>query len=95
MFTNIDNMNNILWDIIPDESWLIPKNANVVSQLFGGDNNVWEHEGNLFDWIMTENDAVKKYIRPCKAHPNLEGHQKIAEYIASELKNRKNLLRDK
>jgi len=96
VFTTIDiKLKNDLWNIIPDDRWLIPKHENIISRIFDKHISQWSHEGNLFDWIMTENDAVKKYIRPCKAHPNLEGHQKIAEYIASELKNRKNLLRDK
>lgn len=96
VFTTIDKkMNSKLWDIIPKRSWLIPKNENIVSWLFDKDIKQWSHEGNLFDWLNTENNVVKKYIRPCKAHPNLVGHQKIAEYIASEIKNKKNLLRDK
>ena len=90
-FTAVDTrMQCNLWDMIPDRCWLIPKDENMVSWLFDEDVTQWAHEGNLFDWLNTENDAVKKYIRPCKAHPNLLGHQKIAECIAKEISHRKN-----
>jgi hypothetical protein len=85
------NLENFLLDTIPDNNWLIPKNQSICSKIFDDKYfNQWDnhHNGNFQQWIESNNALAIKYIRPCDAHPNLEGHENIANYIAKELQKR-------
>ena len=86
------NLDNKLLSIIPNDNWLISKNQSVCSEIFDKEYfNQWDnhHNGNFREWIASNNASAIKYIKPCIAHPNLEGHNSIATYIAKELQRRK------
>jgi hypothetical protein len=73
---------------VPESCWLIPPSESILSTLFDPvffhryDNH---HNGDFLEWLETENNQVKKYIRPCRAHPNIHGHKVIADYIINKL----------
>ena len=76
---------------IPEHSWLIPKTESILSYLFDPEFfHQWDHHhnGNFQDWLQTESELVKKYIRPNNAHPNQVGHNTIANFIIDQLKIR-------
>lgn len=73
---------------IPESNWLIPKTESVLSYLFDPEFfHTWDHHtnGDFLDWLKTESKLVKKYIRPSQAHPNVTGHETIANFIAEQL----------
>ena len=76
---------------IPESHWLIPKEESVLSWLF---DPVYfhkydhHHNGNFRAWLDTESELVQRYIRPCEGHPNLNGHNLIAEYLVEQLQKR-------
>lgn len=90
-FLNLFDCNwltNAMFDEVPTSCWIIPPTESVVSMLFDYDffhcyNH--HHEGSLREWLDTENENVKKYIRPCRSHPNAFGHEVIADYIIKKL----------
>lgn len=90
-FLNLFDSNwlpNTMFNEVPDLCWIIPPSESVVSMLFDYDffhRYDHHHEGDFQDWLDTKNEKVKKYIRPCIAHPNLLGHEIIADYIIKKL----------
>lgn len=79
---------DLTYNEIPKESWIIPMDHSVVDTLFDAEFfSQWDHhiDYNFKLWIDTENSNVQEYIRPCDAHPNLNGHRRIAEYIINKL----------
>jgi hypothetical protein len=79
---------------IPNDCWLIPKTQSVVSYLYDTEFfSTWDHHhaGNFRDWLRSNRAQPKNYIQPCEAHPNINGHTLIAEFIVNEL-HRRNLL---
>lgn len=73
---------------IPTQSWIIPPNTSAVGQWFDPEyfNKFRDyHYGDYRDWLESERDAVKSYIRPCLAHANPSGHNVIANRIISWL----------
>jgi hypothetical protein len=92
-FNQFDSVRYVdkMYNEIPDDAWLIPKNHSVLSAIFDPEYFArWDHHKrhNFYTWMDTENAAVKRYIRPSKGHPNLRGHQAIAEFVATELTKR-------
>ena len=78
-------------DFIPEKNWLIPKNHSILSWTFDPDfftRYKDHHNGDFRDWLNRDCELVKKYIRPCTAHPNITGHKAIADLIVSKLKDR-------
>jgi hypothetical protein len=76
-----------LWDSIPDSVWILPRTTCVANQFdvewfskYAGYRNSDWHE-----WLETNNHAVKKYIHPCKNHPNVIGREFIANLIIKKL----------
>jgi hypothetical protein len=83
---------DLMYNEIPTHCWLIPNQESILSCLFDPDFfHQWDHHhnGNFQEWLSTESDLVKKYIRPCQAHPNMVGHRVIANFIADQLLNQK------
>jgi len=80
-----------LWNSIPDSVWIISKDSCSVQKDFDPD---WYNVANknltadFYNWINSDRESVKKYIRPCNDHPNLEGRKKIAQTITLKLKNK-------
>jgi len=73
---------------IPDKNWLIPKEESVLSTLFDPEFfHQFDHhnQGNFLNWLDTNNSNVITYIKPCQYHPNLNGHKRIAEFIADQI----------
>ena len=92
-FNQFDTVNHVdkMYLEIPDQHWLIPMRHSVLSALFDPEYFAqWDNHKrhNFYTWMDTESSTVKKYIRPCNGHPNLHGHQTIAEFIANELTTR-------
>jgi hypothetical protein len=80
-----------MYQEIPENCWLIPIQESVLSYLYDSDFfHQWDHHhnGDFRQWLDTECLAVQKYIRPCQAHPNLDGHKLIAEYLVEQLRKR-------
>ena len=70
--------------LIPDSHWIIPRKHSVLSWIFDpifftrfNDH----HNGDFREWLDRDCSLVQKYIRPCQAHPNLQGHEAIADLI--------------
>lgn len=79
---------NKLQNVIPDNHWLIPQNHSVLSWLFDPvffTRFADHHNGDFREWLDRNCDLVQKYIRPCIAHPNLHGHETIANFLADAL----------
>lgn len=80
-----------LESLIPSDHWLIPPNESVLSQLF---DPVFfhryrnHHNGNFHEWLAGDSEPVRRYIRPCQAHPNQEGHARIAAHVVHQLLER-------
>jgi hypothetical protein len=78
-----------IWNEIPDDVWLLPKDTCVARELF---DPAWYKQwdtlrnGDYADWLDTNNEQVQRYIRPCKDHPNPEGHRIIAEMIVKGIR---------
>lgn len=94
-FVNLFNVawfreaDNALWNAIPDECWILPRDRCVVSELFDPEFfiNYQEYKNSdFYDWLKNENQQVHKYVRPCFEHPNLTGRKKIADYVIAKLK---------
>ena len=88
------NMQHALWDEIPAINWIIPRDKCAVQILFDTDyfstNSDEEFEyrnSDWTDWLNTNNNNVKKYIRPCISHPNLKGRMLIALEIFKRLRH--------
>ncbi len=82
---------NKLYQVIPDDCWLIPRNHSVLSWLFDPDfftRNADHHNGDFREWLDRNCELVEKYIRPCEAHPNITGHRVIADYIVETLQKK-------
>jgi hypothetical protein len=76
-----------LWNMIPDNPWILPKDTCVVQMLF--DPKQFSHgydDSDFYDWLQSNNAQVQQYIRPCLDHPNLTGRQRIAQVIAEKIK---------
>lgn len=85
------NHNDQMYNLIPDHHWLIPKNHSVLSWIFDPEffkNHKNHHTGDFTEWLNRNEDPVKKYIRPCIAHPNITGHRAIADFIVDALINK-------
>ena len=85
------NIDNPVLNVIPEDNWLIPKNKSICSEVFDNEFfNIYDnhHMGNFLEWIESKNENSKEYIKPCVAHPNIKGHQAIAEYISNQLQRR-------
>jgi len=83
-----DTHNNI-WDQIPSNNWIIPKNQCVIATNFDPEwfGRFTEFKNtDFFDWLKTRNEQVKKYIYPCEQHPNMEGRKTIASIICNSLR---------
>jgi hypothetical protein len=78
--------NEEVYKEIPDENWLLPKSQSILN-IFDPEwaENKKPNDHLLHYWLDTNSKAVLKYIKPCEAHPNLEGHKKIAETIIERL----------
>jgi hypothetical protein len=77
-----------LWELIPDNCWIMPKNKCVVEE-FDVEffNQFKEYRNSDFtSWLDTNNKQVQHYIRPYKNHPYINGRQKIAVIIANYLR---------
>jgi hypothetical protein len=78
-----------LFNEVPEECWLMPPSESVLSWLF--DTTFFHrfkehHNGDFREWLDRNCDLVKKYIRPCEAHPNLHGQETIADFLIEKLK---------
>lgn len=77
-----------LWESIPSSVWLLEPDCCLVQKVFDAE---WFDKFEVFRnsdfhaWLETENAQVQKYIRPCLNHPNLEGRNAIASFIANKL----------
>jgi len=84
-----------LWDEIPKDRWIVDKHKCIVQEEFDNeffsstnDNEFEYRNSDWSDWLRTENENVKKYIRPCEDHPNLVGRMAIAKRIAETLRDK-------
>lgn len=80
-----------IFNVIPDKNWLIDRKSCVAqSILHVNDPNNAEIVRNDMptlkseDWYYQE-QLIKKYIYPCDNHPNILGHQKIADILIEKL----------
>lgn len=77
-----------LWELIPDDLWILPKDQCVVQQFdsvyFGQYEEFRNSDFN--DWINSNNSQVQYYIRPYFNHPHINGRTKIAEIISDYLR---------
>lgn len=93
-FVNIfTTENESIMDCTPDSVWLLPKNKCMAEWILP------VLDPNNFSLITDDNPNLKteqweqqqpfveKYIRPCYAHPNIDGHKKIAQNIIQILEN--------
>lgn len=74
--------------VIPDSNWIIPRNHSILSWIFDPVffNRFADHQnGDFLEWLDQDCELVHRYIRPCTAHPNLKGHQAIADLITNFL----------
>lgn len=76
-----------LWDSIPDSVWILPRTTCVVTQFdvewFSKYSDY--RNSDWYEWLKTNNHAVKKYIQPCEHHPNITGREFIANLIIKKL----------
>lgn len=80
-----------LWKMIDQNYWILPPDTTIVREVFDPKwFKQWQEQKNsdFLDWLKTNNQFVKTYIRPCVDHPNQTGRQKIAEYIAKKIKEK-------
>lgn len=82
----VEAYDNGFWSMIPEECWILPKDKCIINMLF--DQNFFQRyneyrNSDFYEWLSTDNEQVKKFIRPCQDHPNLEGRKIIAEKIAA------------
>ena len=76
-----------LWNMIPDDVWVLPKNTCAVQMLFDPEQFADKYDdSDFYNWLQSNNAQVKKYIRPCQDHPNLTGRERIAQTIAEKIK---------
>ena len=76
-----------LWDLIPDDVWILPKDKCVVQEfdpVYFGQYDEYRNS-DYRDWLKTNNAQVQYYIRPHEAHPHVNGRKKIAEIISKFL----------
>ena len=80
-----------LWDLVDFKKWLIDPASTIVRELFDPS---WfkkykaQENTDFADWLNEDNQQVKKLIRPCQGHPNLEGRRLIAEFVYNKLKDK-------
>ena len=69
-------------NIVPDDAWLINRDSTLVEEAWGLREPVknWRFIKN-----RQNNDIFTENISPCDNHPNLVGHQRIADLIISKL----------
>ena len=75
-------------DLIPPENWLIPKDSWLLKEAWGLNEPVLK-----WRWLRTVmNPPVQfvEYVKPCGNHPNIQGHEKIADLIIQLLLKSKN-----
>ena len=72
---------NYFLNLIPEDRWLVPKNLCLVNKAFNIDKPIssWRDPG------LTQSEEYQKFIAPCENHPNIEGHQTIAELLLERL----------
>ena len=80
---------NHIWNLIPDQIWIIPKNKCIIATDFDPewfDKYAKEYRNSdFFDWLETKNEQVNKFIYPCQVHPNQEGRKVIADQIVKAI----------
>lgn len=86
-YTQIENM----MDVTPEEIWLLPRHQCLTQLILPLVNEktkqVILHDEPLLttqEW-ETQKPYIEKYIRPCYAHPNIEGHKEISEKLINLL----------
>jgi len=77
---------SFLYDLIPDNAWLISKRSCLVKEVFDTQNYFVEypHCGDFSCWLQDNNSDVQNFIRPCEYHPNRIGHRAIADFIINK-----------
>ena len=89
----LKDSNDSLWELIPDNVWLVPKTTCIVATEFDPEffDQFDEYKNiDFHSWLKTDNQQVQQYIRPCRDHPNMLGRKKIAEKVAAELRKKSN-----
>ena len=80
-----------LWKFVDFGKWLISPATTIVRELF---DPIWfkkykvQKNTDFADWLNEDNQQVKKLIRPCQGHPNIEGRKLIAEFVYKKLKDK-------
>ena len=80
-------------DCTPNSAWLLPKNKCIAEWILPVINpNTFsvvtdDHPDLTDDQWKQQKPLVEQYIRPCYAHPNINGHKKIAQHIIDLLEN--------
>ena len=76
-----------LWNQIPSDCWILPKDQCVVSLFDPEYFSQWAtwRNSNFHEWLKNNNTQVKTYIRPCQDHPNPLGKRLIADIIINKL----------
>jgi hypothetical protein len=89
-FANIFTVQNqTMFDQVPKENWLVPKNkciAEYILPVVGNESVITQDQpGVTVEQWRQQEPCVAKYITPCTAHPNLDGHQEIAKQLIKVL----------
>lgn len=78
-----------LWNIIPEDCWIIPKNQCILNYCCNDTNSFVENPSHFpfsfRDWLDSNNEDVKKYIRPCDYHFNKSGHKVVADFLKKRI----------
>lgn len=89
-FANVDTVQGkSFMSVIPDKNWLTDRDYCLAAIILPivGPNDLYLSDGPELteeQW-QTQKQAIDQYVAPNYAHPNLDGHKKIAEYLINRL----------